>query len=143
MAILVFSLFYKTSSCAAERRYSQKLKVRFHCQNTCVYFSSFLYLVIVIYVFWGHWQNICFLFDDISLKYEETNLRLINNLFISRATFLINSWYEPHDTYFLDVTFYCTKEIQKTQQIFFLSLLSHGWNSLLGACSDLDLIIHD
>ena len=46
--------------------------------------------------------------------------------------------YEPHGTYVSGFTFLLYQEGPKKPQSFF-SLLSRGWNSLPGACSDLDL----
>ena len=39
---------------------------------------------------------------------------------------------------FQDIPFYCTKKVPRNHNQFF-SLSSRGWNSLPGACSDLDL----
>ena len=42
---------------------------------------------------------------------------------------------------FQDLPFYCTKKVPKNHNQFF-SLSSRGWNSLPGACSDFDVLLH-
>ena len=49
-----------------------------------------------------------------------------------------SSSYEPHETYVSGFTFLLHQEGPKKPQSI-LSLLSRGWNSLPGACSDRDL----
>ena len=36
---------------------------------------------------------------------------------------------------FQDILLYCTKEVQENQNQFFFSLLSRGWNTLPGSCT--------
>ena len=77
-------------------------------------------------------------FNEIWLKKCENLFWVVNFSFIWWATLLNNSSYEPHGTYVSGFTFLLQQEGPKKPQSFF-SLLSQGWNSLPGACSDLDL----
>ena len=63
---------------------------------------------------------------------------IVNFSFIWWASLLINSSYEPHGINVSGFTFILhQKDPKKPQSI--LSLSSWGWNSLPGACSDLDV----
>ena len=77
-------------------------------------------------------------FFKITLKKWENLFGIVNFSFIWWATLLNNSSYEPHRTYFSGFTFLWHLEGPKKPQSI-LSLSSRWWNSLPGACSDLDL----
>jgi hypothetical protein len=55
---------------------------------------------------------------------------------------LTNSLYEPHGTYVSGFTFLVHQKCPKKSHSI-VSLSSRGWNSLPGACSDLDLDTKD
>ena len=72
---------------------------------------------------------------------------------LKRGKFIFNHYFSPSfeellcspivhmnhmESMFQDLPFYCTKKVPKIHNNFF-SLSSQGWNSLPGACSDLDL----
>ena len=78
-------------------------------------------------------------FNEIWLKKWENLFWTVNFSFIWWATLLKNSSYELHGTYVSGFTFLLHQEGPKKPQSF-VSLLSWGWNSLPGACSDLDLL---
>ena len=67
-----------------------------------------------------------------------TNFKFQWNLTLHCFTLLNNSSYKPHGTYVSGFTFLLHQEGPKKPQSFF-SLSSQGWNSLPGACSDLDV----
>ena len=132
----------KTSSGGAKRRYSRQLKWNYNWQDTLgkkcnLQFPSKL-------VFSGCFELLkkdpILNFNDIwHLTFKWKNLfRMVSFFFIWWATWLNNSSYEPHGTYISGFTLLLHQEGPKKPQSFF-SLSSRGWNSLPGACSDLDV----
>ena len=80
-------------------------------------------------------------FKEISHKKEENYFWNLIFSFIWWATSLTNSLYGPHGTYLSGSAFILhQKGRKKLTSIFPLS--SRGWNTLPGACSDLDLGHH-
>ena len=78
--------------------------------------------------------------NQISIQFHfKKKKKSISNFFlIAWATLLTLNSYEPHGTYLSGSTNLLHLEGPKKQQLN-LSLLSRGWNPLLGACSDLDI----
>ena len=98
------------------------------------YFSQSVFLLLFHRLKKEHIWN----FTEISPKKNENKCSIINFSFISWATLLTNSSYEPHGTFLLGSTFLLHQEGPKQPQPI-LSLSSRGWNPLPGACSDLDI----
>ena len=77
-------------------------------------------------------------FNEISLKKEQNYFWTLIFSFVWCATYLPNSLYGPHGTYISGSTFMLHQKGPRNSQSIF-PLLSQGWNTLPGACSDLDI----